>query len=129
MAQLLQLVSGIPRTTTVSGDSIYTQTITNNQSTPANITGAVIDSGTIKVFTVDYSIVRTTASSNVIEEGSFSGLYFPLTTTWTLSGQTYSGNDAGITFSITSGGQLQYVSSNISGTPVLSYMKLSIKTL
>lgn len=130
MANLLQLVNGIPRMVAApGGDTVYTHTVVNNQSTPANITDAVVDKDVSKVFVVEYSVVRWHTSTKAVEQGNFAGLYDPLLSEWILSGATYKGNLSGVNFYITSAGQLQYTSTNRSGTITESFLKISIKTL
>jgi len=130
MAKVLQLQDGIPRMVDApSGDLIYTQAIVNNQTTPLAITDAIIDKDLHKVFTVDYGIVRWHSGSKAIEQGSFAGMYDPILEEWILAGAVYSGNNAGVEFYITTSGQLQYTSTNRSGTITESSMSLSLKLL
>jgi len=130
MAKLLQLVSGIPKMVEApSGDISYTQTVVNDQSSPTDITSAIVDKDEAKVFVVEYSVVRWHSGSKAVEQGNFAGLYDPITEEWVLSGATYKGNLSGVNFYITTSGQLQYTSTNRTGTIVESYLKVSIKTL
>jgi len=128
MANLLQLVNGIPKMVAApSGDVVYTQTLVNNQTTPANITGAVVDYNNNIVFKADYGIVRYGATKSV-EQGTFAGMYDPISSSWMISGAVYSGNNAGVTFYITSAGQLQYTTTNRSGDTV-GTISISLKLL
>lgn len=83
----------------------------NNQSSPANITGFAFSNGSVRSFTALVSVYINATSSlyqvftlNGIQRGS----------DWQMS-TVSTGDSSGITFSITTSGQIQYVSSNISG--------------
>lgn len=83
----------------------------NNQSSPANVTGLAFANGTTRSFEslISISIDATTDLYAVykilgIQKGS----------DWHIS-ISYTGDDTGIEFSITSAGQVQYTSSNLSG--------------
>jgi hypothetical protein len=96
-------------------------TLTNNQSSAANITGLIFDPIGTKAFFLDYFIYRSTGSSGVAQSGQLRGVYNSFTSTWLMS-DDYSGENAGITFSILSSGQIQYTSTNIVGsTSTLKY--------
>ena len=96
-------------------------TLTNNQSSAASITGLIFDPIGTKAFFLDYFIYRSTGSSGVAQSGQLRGVYNSFTSTWLMS-DDYSGENAGITFSILSSGQIQYTSTNIVGsTSTLKY--------
>jgi len=106
-----------------------TYTLLNNQATPVILNNLVIDGTQNGLYIIDYSIIRsTTTPSEVIEKGYFIGRYNPNFSVWNLFQTVIAGN-AGITFSQTFSGQLQYTSSNIAGTPVLNSLRVSIKLL
>lgn len=65
----------------------------------------------------------TTSDTELMEVGQFSGVYRPSNTTWTIVAQTYGGDDAGIVFTMNSTGQLQYTSTNMTGTQTESLLK------
>lgn len=100
--------------------------IANNQSSPADITGLSVDSSLNKIFKVEYGITRRHGATELLEQGFFSGTYKPSALTWSIVGETSTGDDAGVTFSITSAGQLQYTSSNLSGTLIESVLKYKL---
>jgi hypothetical protein len=62
------------------------------------------------------------------EIGEFYVQYDDDTAIWTIDGETFTGSDAGVDFSM-SGNQLQYTSSNITGDILTSTMKYSVKYL
>lgn len=51
-----------------------------------------------------------------LQTGRFSGLYSPKYNDWTLAGFSSEGDDAGLTFSMTNVGQLQYISNDLSNS-------------
>ena len=91
--------------------------LVNNNGTPLNITGLKFDKSYTSQVTVEYLIQRVTTAADLNECGIFFLKYNPFAETWTLtSGPT----TAGITLTVTSSGQVQYVSTNQAGTSKLS---------
>jgi hypothetical protein len=82
----------------------------NNQSSATDVTGLSFGAG-IRSFKAIVS-VSVDATSDLFEEYTINGIQ--RTSDWSIS-QRSSGDDAGIFFSITSGGQVQYQSSNYTG--------------
>jgi len=101
-----------PNDITVSSFSL-----TNNQTTPADITGLTfnVSTGGILSVKVDYIIQRIydSGASVVVESGliigNFDGSNFRMS-------EESTGDDAGITISVTSTGQFQYISSNLANS-------------
>ena len=60
-------------------------------------------------------IATTLTENDLVTQGVIRGVYRPSTTAWELGGQVSTGDDPGVTFSMTSGGQMQYTSTFISG--------------
>lgn len=97
-----------------------TATIVDNISSPANISGFDFDITKVRGFVAEYSIYRASAtpkSETGILMGNYNG------TTWTLSRQAT--DDCGVTFTITSAGQIQYTSTSVGS---LGTLKFSAKT-
>jgi len=67
-------------------------------------------------------------SSYLRESGSYYIQYNDDTTDWEIKGETFAGDYAGVDFSLT-GNQVQYISSNITGTLVKSILKFFAKYL
>jgi len=91
--------------------------IGNNITTPTNVTNMKVSIATVRAFIVTYYIYRgrgTPDNSEYTEVGTMRGVYKPTAGTWDLD-NTYTG-DADVEFSITQAGQIQYTSSNITGT-------------
>lgn len=123
---LLELVS-IAQSTSSSSDIVTTSfNLANNVASVANVTGASFDTSLIRGFIFSYSVYRNTNSNEASEVGQLYGTFSTTAGTWEMS-QTYAGN-AGVTFTITNAGQIQYVSTNISGTSYVGKMKFAAKT-
>lgn len=90
-----------------------TATINNNISTPTNIPGFSFSTAEVIAIDCRYFIKRITTSpaATVTETGYIEG-YFD-GTSWGIS--IRSTGDAGVDLSITPAGQIQYVSSNLTG--------------
>lgn len=94
---------------------VTSASILNNQASFVDISGFIFDSSQVISINAEAIITRTTVSpannlvENIIIQGSFNG------TSWSFSVESPSGN-AGVEFNITNAGQLQYKSSNITGT-------------
>ena len=98
-----------------SGPSVV-KAIANNVSTAVDLVGLVFSPDDYKGFVIDYVIKRKTDSalSELSEIGQITGNYNTRLSTWNYSYQS-TGDYSGVELSVTSLGQFQYVSSNISG--------------
>lgn len=104
-------------------------TIVNNQTSWANVTGLSFDYTLIRGARIHYTVNRyhTTPNSEVTEFGEIQVAYNSLNTTWEISRN--SAGDAGMEFQITDAGQVQYKSSNISGSVSRSAMRFRASTI
>lgn len=107
--------------------------IVNNQSSAADITGMKFDKRGVSQAIVEYLIQRVTTSTGAVEEiesGIFICTYNPTALDWNIS-QVHENvpDDAGITFSITSAGQVQYTSDSVTGTASISKLYWRARTL
>lgn len=93
-----------------------TQSISNNVSN-TSITALLYSSASQRGAFVDYLVDRgtDTAASKVQQIGRLLIRYDSQTSDWFISDSNLQG-DAGVTFTITSGGQVRYTSSNLAGT-------------
>lgn len=91
------------------------QTLLNNQAAPLAVTGLVFDKAQIKAAQVDFEVYRQTDSGSVMEAGTLFLAHRTATDTWEISLQSQF-DDAGVTFSVNSSGQVLYVSDNFAGT-------------
>jgi hypothetical protein len=94
--------------------------ILNNQSTVANVTDLSFDSASVRSAVIHYYIFRKHGATEVMESGVITLRY--VNSAWTFT-QEYQGDDTGVTLSITSSGQIQYISDNKTGTPYTGVMK------
>lgn len=83
----------------------------NNQTSPANVTGLAFANATVRSFDALVS-VSIDATTDLYEEFKLQGIQ--KASNWEMSIESL-GDDSGITFSITTGGQIQYTSSNLTG--------------
>ena len=98
--------------------------IANNQASAVNITGFQINKDQISAAFVDFLVQRVTTSTGaveLVEAGKLTALYNPTSDNWSLVEESVNNpENSGVTFSITSTGQMQYTSSNVGGTPSIS---------
>lgn len=94
----------------LANDTVFT--MTNNQSSAADVTGFIFDTTNDKGWKVEYSIERL-GTADLQETGdievSFDGTNFQ-------QARSFSRDESGITFSFTAGGQLQYTSTDNAGS-------------
>lgn len=93
-----------------------TFTFANNQSSVANVTGCLFSSASCKSAKVDVAVRRSTNSSQLRSWVEIYLTYDDNGTAWQVSDQVWHGDDPGLTFSVTAGGQVQYVSTNVAGS-------------
>jgi hypothetical protein len=110
-------------------ETVPVATIANNQASATNLTGVIFDPLEYRGVILDYAIYRITdtASSAVVQVGELRLAYNTQSTTWYLS-DNYAGQNAGVTFSISGSGQIQYTSSDIAGANYIGTMEYSIKS-
>ena len=109
------------REITVSGS-----TITNNQTTPLAVTGAIFDG--FRAVVANYSIYRVTDDNEVAQVGQLRVTYKTNANTWSIT-DDFSGDDAGVTFSVDATGQLLYTSSDLTGANYDSKLQIDVKNL
>jgi len=115
------------------GDILPTSlVIQDGQSTAADVTGLFFNSNTIRAANIDYAVYRVSSSTNpgVAESGRLMidlNDTAPTGSKWSLI-QIKNG-DAGVTFSVTDGGQIQYTSTTIGLTGYTGVIDFSAKTL
>lgn len=105
--------------TASAGDLAETSfTAANNQSSAANVTGLAFANATVRSADILLSIVRNTTYAqykiNVIQGAS----------SWYID-QSYLGDVTGLTFTITSAGQVQYTSTNTGSTAAIRFRALT----
>ena len=84
----------------------------NNQASATDVTGVLLDSSADTAATIRYAIKRE-GTADLFEHGRMEA-------TWTGAAwdlvQEYSGDDSGVSFSMTAAGQLQYTSTDNAGS-------------
>lgn len=102
--------------TAVSGTgdiSRSTFTVANGTASATNVTGLAFDIATIRGATIDYVLFRTSSTTTTVEKGIMLVGYNG--TSWDLARGPVTA-DAGVVFSITNSGQVQYTSTTYGGT-------------
>lgn len=110
------------------GDTVFN--VANNQVAAANVTGLIIDPTKIRSFELDIQVYRNTTgagATEVAERMKIYGVFSTVAGTWEIT-QAGVGN-SGVTISITNAGQIQYTSSNITGTAASSYLTYRYTTM
>jgi len=103
--------------------------LNNNQAAAADVTGLKFSYKSVSQVTIDYLIQRVTTgggAQELIETGQFYLAYKPTSDTWVLSGGP---TTAGVTLSVSSAGQVQYTTSNITGTASISKITYRARSL
>lgn len=101
----------------ISGPQDITQTvanIANNQIAPANVVGLAFNPSIVRGARIDYNVYRVTSTSEVVEQGSMYISYKPNAALFDIT--TIGSQGANVVWSITSLGQVQFTSDNMSGT-------------
>lgn len=108
----------------VTGDiGLTTASLANNQVAAADVTSLSFNSSTIRSATIEYSIYRLTGSFELSEAGILIITYTSTAATWEITRVSTAGSDSGVTLSITTLGQVQYISTNVAGTGYSGQMK------
>jgi len=109
-------------------DVVADTTITNNQSSAANITGVSFDGTVYRSALINYSIYRKTDTNEKAQVGQLRLVYKTVAASWSIS-DSYGGDDAGVTFSIDGTGQVQYTSTDLTGASYTSDLKITTAEL
>lgn len=105
----------------------------NNQASDAPITGMAFNYKHVSLVTIEYLVQRITTSTGATEKneaGILQAVYEATSNSWSIGERGTPGpDDAGITFSITAEGQVQYTTSNITGTNSFQKITWRARTL
>lgn len=103
--------------------------IANNQAAAADVTGLVFNAGSVRSAVVQYAVYRISDSNpdGKAETGEMH-LILDNNVGWSLGVGGIIGN-AGITFSITAAGQIQYITTDIGSVNYTGIMKFTAKAL
>jgi hypothetical protein len=103
-----------------------TVTINNNQGSVTNVAGLLFNTANVRSAFVDYNIYRTDASPSVLVEGGTLLVCYN-DTSWTISQMT--NGDAGVYFTMTNTGQIQYTSTNMTGGSYTGQMTFEARAI
>lgn len=109
-----QLLDAIKSLIAAGGDSQIKQAITNNQVAAADVVGSIYDKTVYQAVQLNFSIFRRDDAEDFQESGTLHMMYDIEDDAWRVTIDS-SGDDAGVSFSVTPTGQLQYTSTNMSG--------------
>lgn len=115
--QSFQLQNYVTTTTPLPVDAI---------AGPVSIDGMQFNGAAVSYAIVEFFIQRFHSGSSAIQGGTFTVSFNAKTNSWSIAN---GGPHAGITFTITSGGQVQYVSTNIANTKQVSKLTWRARTL
>lgn len=105
----------------------------NNNAVEADIQGLSFSKENASQGTIEYLIQRVTTgggATELISSGVLHAVYKPTTAAWDLFTPFAEGPSAsGITFSITTDGQVQYTSSNVTGSASISKISFRVRIL
>lgn len=107
-----------------NGGNEFQQDIDNNQAVATSIAGLLFSSASVKAAQFDFEIYRQTVSGSRIEAGTCFLSYRTATSAWELS-QSTQFDDSGVTLSVTSGGQVQYISDNFAGASYVGKIRVT----
>lgn len=132
VTQWAQAVSNALQAVTGNGDIVQTAAIlANNQTTATNVPGLSFSTSAVRGAVIDYSIYRTTTGTGAqerIEVGTIYLSYKSIANTWEMAQVCVSG-PAGVTFSITGPGQIQYTSDNQTGSSYIGTLHYRARAL
>jgi hypothetical protein len=100
------------------------QTILNNQSVAQSITGLSFDGATYRAVVLRYAIYRVTDDNEVAQTGQLRLTYKTNAASWSIT-DDFGGDDAGVTFSVDSTGQILYTSTDLTGANYSSSLKVN----
>lgn len=109
-----QVLTAIKSLISFGGDSQISQSLSNNAG-PLDVTGLIFDKTDIKSAHVAVDIERYTDTQNVQESGWIYAYHDTQDDTWRIALDSV-GDDAGVVFSITAAGQIQYTTDDLTGT-------------
>jgi hypothetical protein len=110
------------------GDILQSSAIINNNiSSATNVTGFFLDPSVLRGAVCEVSIYRSTSTEEAVEVLSIFAGYKSVAGTWEFV--QIGGGSSGVTLTITNAGQVQYVSSNMSGTSYTGTVKFRARAL
>jgi hypothetical protein len=113
----------------IQGGGTQTTFAIANNTGPSDVTGLVFDKVNVRGARVLFHLERRTDTQNVAEIGELYPIYNPESDTWDIGASSH-GDDAGVAFTITAAGQIQYTSDDLTGASYTGNIRFtSITTL
>jgi len=111
-----------------------TFSVANNITTFTNVAGLSFSTGQVRSAEIIYSIYRTSTLNpfGIVESGSMNVVYdgnAPVNEKWKFAVGNVAGPGAGVTFTITDAGQVQYKSTDIGAAGYSGEMRFRAKTI
>lgn len=100
-------------------------TLPNNQSSATDVTGLSFSISSVRSAIVTYEVSRKTdtALSELRSIGRLFLAYRAQSSAWEILNQQENGDDSGVTFTVTAGGQVQVATTNIAGSNYVGTLK------
>lgn len=108
--------------------STVDQAVNNNQAAAQNIGGLIVDGTVTRSAVFKYSIYRVSSLEEYTQTGQLRVTYKTVADSYSIS-DDFAGDDSGVTFSVDSTGQIQYTSTNLSGTGYSGNLKIKTTDL
>ena len=109
------------------GDILTTSaTIANNTAVASDVVGFSFDPVVVRAAICTYSVKRKTDTNEKVECGQIFASYNSTTASW--DAPVFGGNSGGVVWTITSAGQVQYTSDNLTGTNYAGTIKFNAKS-
>lgn len=126
LTNIIQALADVANNVQGDGDILTTSfNVANNQSSASNVNGLSFNTSLVRSAIIQYSIYRTSTTTEMSESGHIYVTYKSTAGTWEIA-QSYAGS-SGVTFTVTNAGQIQYISTNFSGTSYSGKMKFNAK--
>lgn len=108
----------------VTGDTGYMQQeILNNQGVAVDFPDIIFDATEYKSVRMFFELSRKTDTQQNIVNGQLVATFNDLTNSWSIDPPSWEGSPShGVTFSISAGGQLKYISDNLTGANYVGYI-------
>lgn len=128
LSDLIEALVSVANNSVSTGDILTTSfAIANNTTAQTNVTGLLFDPASVRSAIIEYSVYRTTSSTELSESGVMLVTYKSTAGTWEVA--QYSVGDAGVTFTAANSGQFKYVSTNLSGTSYSGLLKFRARAM
>jgi len=102
--------------------------VANNVLVATDVTGLVFSNTSFVGVAIDFYLHRRTDTNDVLEQGVIRLAYDPEAANWRINVSS-AFDDALVAFTVTAAGQVQYTSSNLTGTSYSGSLKMIIKNI